>query len=813
MAYSNSLREGEIKNKVAADWFRRFDTTKEIGNIDFCVSKYTNSSEGKQKEMFETAQMSYEKEMTQSYLWAESKAGKSKSIDESFVQLIMTIGRAKTYEKYLPPVFLGAFDAEKIAFVPYESVMPVFSQNDFDWTVTPSNHETKEFKQLQQIIQKELDKEKRLFYWDDAKALKEFITNNFKDNPKNKSRQIVVTKNNFVAIYLRWLKLVKPTINVNWEDAKTKGILDVDFYLADLLSTKNKSVKDSLFVELDGDKYLMYRKDVDDLGLRDPSTVQFNDNQKAHNAFWIIYKRPPAQKFWNYMVERRDLLVPQDVRERKGSFFTPEKWVNLSQQYIADVLGENWLEEYYVWDCCAGTGNLLRGLNPDYKSRIWASTLDKADVDVMKDQIKNNNAPLFESHVFQMDFLNDKFEDKCPKGLLEILQDPEKRKKLVIYINPPYAEAGNMKQLTGNGKNKEKVATTSYIYSKYKDIIGKASNEIFAQFFARIYAEIPNCILAEFSKLKILQAGNFSCFRDFFQGHLKKFFLVPANTFDNVKGQFPIGFFIWDLGTYRPLKDEIGDVYDANGNYVFVKTVHCPQNNEKNIGSWIATFRDRENAGIGMLNSGRNDFQNQRLCYIKNEVKDTSHALTLTLTLTNLFAGAVFLAVRHVFVADWLNDRDQFFAPLEEWKNDKEFQSDCLAWMLFSAPNNIQSNDGVNHFIPFTEHEVGAKDEFESHFMTEYIKKNGIVFSSHAQQVFDAGRELWRYYHQHTDANPNASYYDIRAYFQGRDDKGCMKKDSNDAEYTRLIGNLREKMKNLALKIQPKVYEYGFLKE
>lgn len=794
MSYSNTLREEELKNKVASDWFSRFDTTKIIGNIDFCVSSA-------KKDFFAE---------TKSFLWAEAKAGKNKDIYESFVQLIMTIGRAKTYEKYLPPVFLGAFDAEKMAFVRYETIMPVFSQNDFDWTVTASNHNTKEFKQLYGLVKEELEKKSQLYYFDDEQGLKKFIQKQLTDG----KTQLVVTKHNFVSIYLRWIKLVKPTIKIDWEDAKGKGILDVDFYLADLISKDNKSIKDSLFVELDGDKYLMYRKDTDDLGLRDPSTVMFSDGRQAHNKFWSLYRRPPQQKYVDYIVSRRDLLVPQDVRERKGSFFTPQIWVNLSQQYIADVYGENWLEEYYVWDCCAGTGNLLRGLNPDYKSKIWASTLDKADVDVMKDQIKNNNAPLFESHIFQMDFLNDSFEEKCPPKLLEILHDEEKRKKLVIYINPPYAEAGNMKQLTGNGKNKEKVSTTSYVYSKYKNIIGKASNEMFAQFFARVYSEIPGCQLAEFSTLKILQAGNFKDFRKFFKADLKKFFLVPANTFDNVSGQFPIGFFVWNLGTQRPLKDEVGDVYDASGEYMFQKNIHCPQDDEKNIGNWIAGFRDSENEGVGMLNSGRNDFQHQFSVYFQQTiVNDISHALTLTLTLTNLLAGMVFASVRLVYPAIWLNDRDQFFAPYEAWKNDKEFQADCLAYALFCGQNRITTEQGTNHFIPFTEQEVGAKDEFESHFMTDYIKNNHIQFSSQAAAVMDAGRELWRYYHKQDGVNPNASYYDIRAYFQGRDDKGRMKNDSSDAEYMRLIGNLRAKMKKLALKIQPKVYEYGFLKE
>lgn len=37
MAYDN-IREEELKNKVAADWFADYDTTQIIGNIDFCVA-------------------------------------------------------------------------------------------------------------------------------------------------------------------------------------------------------------------------------------------------------------------------------------------------------------------------------------------------------------------------------------------------------------------------------------------------------------------------------------------------------------------------------------------------------------------------------------------------------------------------------------------------------------------------------------------------------------------------------------------------------------------------------------------------------
>jgi hypothetical protein len=59
----------------------------------------------------------------------------------------------------------------------------------------------------------------------------------------------------------------------------------------------------------------------------------------------------------------------------------------------------------------------------------------------------------------------------------------------------------------------------------------------------------------------------------------------------------------------------------------------------------------------------------------------------------------------------------------------------------------------------------------------------------------------------------NASLYDIRAYFQGRNDKGKMNNKSMDAKYMELITNLRDALKALAQQIEPKVYEYGFLKE
>ena len=135
--YPVGLREEELKLCVAEDWFAVYDCKRRIGNIDFCV------------ELKATPLGIYGAD---GMLWAEAKAGTNKDILESFVQLILTIGRSRVTDEEHPPRFLGAFDAEKIAFLPYDSILDVLAQNDFNWNVTPSNHETYDIRKFFQGV-------------------------------------------------------------------------------------------------------------------------------------------------------------------------------------------------------------------------------------------------------------------------------------------------------------------------------------------------------------------------------------------------------------------------------------------------------------------------------------------------------------------------------------------------------------------------------------------------------------------------------------------------------------------------------------
>lgn len=804
MKYKN-IREEELKNKVGADWFKNFDTTVIIGNIDFTVFPKQNSFFGRTP-----------------LLWAEAKTGDF-DIPTMFVQLILTIGKARTFDKTLHPAFLGAFDFKKIAFVPYISVQDIFYLNDFNWNVTPSNHETKEFKLIKERVEKTLKQNTHIYdYLKDEKELKYFISNNVAK--ATETSKVKIDKNNFYPIYLRWLEIVKQTIDVNWEDLKRASILDSDFFLADLFvddkdtqkTDDDTTIRDNLFVIYQNQGYKIAKENIKQMF---DATISIR-NKETYQQFWKRYKRPPINEFQEYIIERRDLLVPQDIRERKGAFFTPRIWVELSQKYLTDYLGENWQEEYFVWDCAAGTGNLLAGLTNKYN--IYASTLDQADVKVIHERIEHG-ANLLKNHVFQFDFLNDDFT-KLPQSLQDIINDEEKRKKLIIYINPPYAEGDNIR---GIGR---KDVHVSKIHSKYQTLMGKASSEMFAQFFTRIYQEIPNCVLAEFSKLKILQAPNFSDFRNFFRASLEKSFIVPADTFDNVKGDFPIGFFIWDTAKNKVFENTNADIYDAKGNFIGTKGI-TTYDNSKYISDWLEiNSKNLSTNYVGHIASVGNDFQNQRMIFIDNEEKVNwkKGGRHTRITAENLIVASIFFAVRKVIPATWLNDRDQFLFPNDNWKTDKEFQSDCLTYTIFNT--NVQSGFGVNHWIPFTENEVNAKEKFASNFMANFINgklkvenranlfgneifdNKPLQFSDEAKEVFNAGCELWKYYNSFNATKPNASLYDIREFFQGRNDKGRMNSRSDNETYTKLITDLRVKIDLLADKITPKIYEYEFLK-
>jgi hypothetical protein len=166
---------------------------------------------------------------------------------------------------------------------------------------------------------------------------------------------------------------------------------------------------------------------------------------------------------------------------------------------------------------------------------------------------------------------------------------------------------------------------------------------------------------------------------------------------------------------------------------------------------------------------------------------------------------------------------------------------------LTASANDLEWNNKkwsiVNHFIPFTEDEVGAPDRFESDFMVQYLSKlppfpprpadthpkegnNARKFPSRgvsegrgglsleAQAVMQEGKKLWQAYFAHTDVRsvrdelklnrPDVGWYQVRKALQAR---------NASSDYAPVsFKPFEEAYKALTEKLQPMVYELGFLK-
>jgi hypothetical protein len=566
-------------------------------------------------------------------------------------------------------------------------------------------------------------------------------------------------------------------------------------------------------------------------------------NKEGYRQFWAIYHRPPKSEYRNYLLERRDSLIPLDERSFKGAFYTPLNVVDKAYDKLTEVLGNNWQKDYIVWDMCCGVGNLeVKHSNP---RNVYMSTLDQADVDVM-----HATKTCVAATRFQYDYLNDDITDagtidysltnKIPQKLRDAIKA---KKKILVLMNPPYAEAAN--NLGNEGKTnvaKTKVADTM-------DDYGYASRELFTQFIARITKEIPKATLATFSTLKYVNAPNFEKFREIWNAKYLGGFIVHSQSFDGLSGDFPIGFLVWatnqNATTKEPITDITADVLNKNAQPIGEKKFYNVPNTQM-LTNWIGRQKRNDTDALPLINavtpttktsgvrrtkwcdgaighmlSDSNDMQNApQATALFSSVHSIGHKGGYFVKEENLAHAAIMFAVRLLIPHTWINHNDQFLQPCESLTED--FKNDCLIWMLFhgknltASANDLEWNGKtwsiVNHFIPYTEEEVHAPDRFESDFMVQYMK--GKKFSNEAKEVLAAGKVLWQAYFANTDTHTvreelklnraDVGWYQIRKALQARNESGDFAPVSFDAFHSTY--------KALTDKLQPMVYELGFLK-
>lgn len=758
-------------------------------------------------------------------IWFEAKDSYNHSTYAMFTQLMHYVQQALDKGEYVPP-FLCVIDTRKAAIMRSADVIPFLEKKTIKWGKSASHYTQEALDAISAHIGTYFVSFKLETHEE------EFITAVKNAIQKGEIIRAQITPDNLKQVFDKWVAMIGREI---------RGVKDEDYallFFADIMSDGTVATHDNLPAEL------LHKGNAPVFSLG--GKLFELGSKEGYRQFWAIYHRPPKAEYRNYLLERRDSLIPLDERSFKGAYYTPLNVVDKAYDKLSETLGNNWQREYIVWDMCCGVGNLeVKHSNP---RNICMSTLDQADVDVMQ-----ATKTCVAATRFQYDYLNDDITDdgkidysltnKIPQGLQDAIS---KGKKILVLINPPYAEATNFENIAMGvaAENKEGVAKTK-IASSVMQAYGRASNELFTQFLARIALEIPSATIAMFSTMKYVNAPNFEKFRSLWNSKFLGGFVVHNKAFDGLSGKFPIGFLIWktDIKSKRksPITEISVDVLDKSAMPIGEKLFYnLPNSSFLNV--WLERPRANKVSAIPLRNAITPSQTKPRVktwsdgavAYMYCGVNDLQHAEQQTIiysspygggngfyiTAENLWKAAVIFSVRRLVIPTWLNDRDQFLQPSVTLP--EEFLTDCLLWMLFNrcqrtaAANDLEWDNKkwsiVNHFIPYTEQEVNAPGRFESDFIVRYMANKN--FSEEAHAVLAQGKKLWQSYFEHTDVHtvreelklnrPDVGWYQVRKALEARNKSG---------DYPVVnFKPFKEAYESLTEKLQPMVYELGFLK-
>jgi hypothetical protein len=617
--------------------------------------------------------------------------------------------------------------------------------------------------------------------------------------------------------------------------------------------TPNQSV--NLFIQIlinPIDNYLHPYKGRKKLVTKSFGEVSLQGRDK-YESFFSHFSNTYTPKEKEVLTSILDRLIEEVIRRKQGEFFTPTIWVDKSYEYTTSVLGDDWKEKYVVWDPAWGTGNLTR----DYKFKeLYCSTLNQSDIDTANQMGYNPEAVKF-----QFDFLNDPYE-KLPEGLRKAI---EEGRNIFVLMNPPYATANVM---GNNSEHKEGVAKTVMNELMIGEGWGKSSQNLYSQFFYRItkFQEINKKIkIGVFCKPLYLTGDAYGEFREKFLNYFgfEKGFLFEAGHFSDVSEQWGINFAIFSENKNDIKTNFIHDLIDINQDDLNLKVYGIKnlyntdgliqaskwvREEIKNLKTFdapqISSATVVKQKGIGTIvqnhfgyfyNNSNNVSKNNQSVGLFSSCCSAAHGLSVISE--NIFKCINLFSARKIMTgsfSNWINDKDEYFAPNENHPQYQQYTYDSVVYSLF---NNSSQQSSLRQ-VTYKEKLWDIKNEF---FWMSKEEMLNLAETNHYDNLYnDARTSEDRYVHKvlfgeenfYNQLSPDAKeVLDtatnlVRTSIQQRKlmSEGFPEYhlDSWDAGYAQLklvwkeylpneFKEFRDKYKRLEDRMRPLVYELGFL--
>lgn len=469
---------------------------------------------------------------------------------------------------------------------------------------------------------------------------------------------------------------------------------------------------------------------------------QIQVNEDAFLSFTNFYE-------FKYNIEEKksftaicDRLIEDCERRYKGDFFTPTIWTDEAILTLSNTLGENWKDEYVVWDNCCGTKNLTR----DYKfKRLYSSTLEQYDLNISERYNKEDNS----TWAFQYDFLNDDvdiFEDLLQKKkngyklvkqdfwgtnlynqARELVLDLLLGKPLIFFINPPFSTTGNMNSpATKKGNKNSGLGSNKIGNLMLNNNIGGCSQQLYAQFLYRII-KIKELFdidvkIGLFSPTLLFTGKHFKWFREELKNKFVNGFMFKASEFSDVTGSWAISFTVWDLSKNAETETNlmvktiniagIEDLYNKRLYSVskdqnireFIKTnIKTEKVNMFTMSTAISVTdgeykHDKDSLCYLFMDTPRIEYNNQFVNLINNKMKGNKIAVPLYednyLNCLSTFTARKLITGQY---ADWINCKDEYMLPDINHPLYKQWESDCIIYSIFNPDTHLTSLRNIKY--------------------------------------------------------------------------------------------------------------------
>lgn len=265
-------------------------------------------------------------------IWFEAKDNSKLSSYAMFTQLMHYVQDALNKGHYVPP-FLAVIDTKKAAIMKSADVIPFLEKKTIKWGKSASGY-----------TQDALDAVSAHIGTHIVSFKIETNEDEFISTVKNaiKSGDIIrtqITPDNLKQVFDKWVGMIGREI---------KGVAEEHYallFFADIMHDGTLATHDNLTAQL------LHKNNAPVFSLG--GSIYELGNKEGYRQFWAIYHKPPKAEYRNYLLERRDSLIPLDERSFKGASYTPLAVVDKAYDKLAETLGKNWQKEYIVWDMSA----------------------------------------------------------------------------------------------------------------------------------------------------------------------------------------------------------------------------------------------------------------------------------------------------------------------------------------------------------------------------------------------------------------------------------------------------------------------------